>query len=203
MNECARPRGRGPAGLLLALLFASLLGGCQRQAESPPLEGASIGGPFALTSHEGRRVTDADFAGRYRIVYFGFSFCPDVCPTDLQAIGAGLRRFEAIDAERAARVQPLFVTVDPARDSPQALAAYVANFHPRLIGLTGTEREIAAAAREHAVYYERGEPDPQGNYTVNHSRTAVLFGPEGEPIVALPTDRGAEAVAAELDRWVR
>src|SRR5688500_13003217 len=107
MNESAVLRVTPSIALLLALL----LGGCRGEAGPRPLEGASMGGPFTLTSHEGRRVGDAQFAGKYRLVYFGFTFCPDVCPADLQAIGAGLRRFEQSEAERAAKVQPIFITV--------------------------------------------------------------------------------------------
>lgn len=186
----------------LALLLGLVLGGCQSEPGPPPLAGASIGGPFTLTSHEGRRVSDTDFTGKYRLVYFGFSYCPDVCPVDLQAIGAGLRQFEGSDPERAAKVQPLFITTDPARDTPQVLRDYVAAFHPRLIGLTGTEEEIAQTAREFGVFYSKSGDDPE-TYLVNHSRMAMLFGPEGEPIAIVPHDQGPEGVAAELDRWVR
>jgi protein SCO1/2 len=202
MNESAVLRVTPSIALLLALL----LGGCRGEAGPRPLEGASMGGPFTLTSHEGRRVGDAQFAGKYRLVYFGFTFCPDVCPADLQAIGAGLRRFEQSDAERAAKVQPIFITVDPARDTPDVLRRYVANFHPRLIGLTGTDAEIAAVARAYGIYYQRGRPAPgrpAGEYAVDHSRQAVLYDPNGRPIVIVPADQGADAVAAELDRWVR
>ena len=198
MNETGFAR----FGVLAALLAALLLGGCRADPGPPPLDGATMGGPFTLTSHDGRRVSDSDFAGRYRLVYFGFTFCPDVCPTDLQVLAAGLRRFEASDPERAARVQPLFVTVDPARDTPEALRAYVANFHPRLVGLTGSEEEIARVARAYGVYRMRGEAAADGGYLVDHSRMAVLYGPEGRPLAIVPHDHGAEGVAAALDRWV-
>ena len=191
---------------LIPLLLALVLGGCRGNAAPPPLEGATMGGPFTLTGHDGRRVSDTRFAGKYRLVYFGFTSCPDVCPTDLQAIGAGLRRFEQTDPDRAARVQPLFITVDPARDTPGVLRRYVAHFHPRLIGLTGSEREIAAVARAYRIYYQRGQPAPgrpSDEYVVDHSRQAVLYGPDRRPIVIVPADRGADAVAAELERWVR
>ena len=200
MNESAFLRLTGLAALLVALL----LGACRAEpAGEPPLEGAAMGGAFTLTSHEGRRVSDSDFAGRHRLVYFGFTFCPDVCPVDLQTIGAGLRQFERDHPERAARVQPLFVTVDPARDTPEVLARYVAAFHPRLIGLTGSEDEIARVARAYAVYYRRGEPGPDGGYAVDHWRGIVLYGPQGEPVAILPHEEGPAALAAELDRWVR
>jgi protein SCO1/2 len=201
MNESAASRLA-----LLALLLALLLGGCQRDAGEPPLKGATMGGPFPLTNQDGRRVSNSDFAGRYRLVYFGFTFCPDVCPVDLQTIGAGLRQFEARDPGRAERVQPIFISVDPARDTPEVLRRYVANFHPRLVGLTGTEAEIAQVARAHGVYFQRDPPapgGPAGNYLVNHSRMAVLYGPAGEPIAIVPHDRGPAGIADELDRWVR
>lgn len=199
MNES--PSMRFPA--LVALAVAVLIAGCRGEAAAPPLEGATLGGPFALTSHQGRPVTEADFAGRYRLVYFGFTFCPDVCPVDLQTIGAGLREFERDDPERAERVQPLFVTVDPARDTPENLARYVAAFHPRLIGLTGTEAEISRTARAYGIYFQRGEPAADGAYAVDHTRIAILYGPEGRPIAIVPHDRGPAGVAEELDRWVR
>lgn len=188
-----------PATLLLALLLA----GCRGEAGTPPLAGATIGGPFTLTSHEGRRVSDRDFAGKYRLVYFGFTFCPDVCPVDLQTVGAGLRQFERDDPERAAKVQPIFISVDPARDTPPVLRRYVAAFHPRLIGLTGSEDEIAQVARRYGVYYQRGDPAPGGGYGVDHLRGIFLYGPEGEPIAIVPHEQGPAALAAELDRWVR
>ncbi|HEV2865122.1 MAG TPA: SCO family protein, partial [Allosphingosinicella sp.] len=133
------------AKALLAASLAAPVAACHSSAA--PLEGASLGGHFTLTAQDGRRVSDTDFAGKYRLVYFGFTYCPDVCPTDLQTIGAGLRRFEQSDPARAAKVQPIFITVDPRRDTPPVLARYVAAFHPRLIGLTGSEAEIARVAR--------------------------------------------------------
>src|SRR3954464_7482164 len=127
MNESV-PRRPGP---LFALLIALALGACSnRSGTAPPLEGASMGGPFTLIDQNGRRVSDRDFAGKYRIVYFGYTFCPDVCPVDLQVIGAGLSQFEARAPARAARVQPIFISVDPARDTPQVLRRFVAAFHP-------------------------------------------------------------------------
>ena len=188
----------------VTLLIALVLGACSSSSSAPPpLEGASMGGPFTLTDQNGRRVSDRDFAGKYRLVYFGYTFCPDVCPVDMQVIGAGLRRFEAEDSARAARVQPIFISVDPARDTPPVLRQFVAAFHPRMIGLTGSETEIAQVAREYRIFYERGDAGAGGGYMVNHTRMAVLYGPEGQPIAMIPHDQGPEAVAAELGRWVR
>jgi len=199
MNESAS-RLLSLAGLLLALLLAA----CSSHKAAPPLEGASMGGPFTLTDQSGRRVSDRDFAGKYRLIYFGYTFCPDVCPVDMQVIGAGLRRFEAQDPVRAAKVQPIFISVDPARDTPAVLGRFVAAFHPRLLGLTGSETEIAQVAREYGIFYQRGEASPGGGgYMVNHTRMAVLYGPDGRPIAIIPTDQGPDGVATELGRWVQ
>jgi protein SCO1/2 len=203
MNECAPRRPAAPISLLLAML----LGACAPDSageppQDAPLKGATMGGPFTLIDQAGRRVSDRDFAGKYRLVYFGYTFCPDVCPVDLQMIGAGLRRFEASDAVRAARVQPIFITVDPARDTPAVLRQYVAAFHPRLIGLTGSAEEIAAVARVYRINYERGA-GPAGGYLMNHTRIAVLYAPDGAPLAIIPHDQGPEGVATELGKWVR
>lgn len=196
MNEI---RLLAPFSLLLALLF----GGCSpAERESPPLQGAAIGGPFTLTSHQGRQVSDTDFAGRYRLIYFGYSYCPDICPVDLQQLGQGLRLFERKDPDQASRVQPIFISIDPERDTPAVLSGYVAAFHPRLVGLTGTPEQVRDVAKGFGVYFAR-QGQPKDEYLMDHSRVAMLFGPKGEPIAIVPHDEGADAVAAALARWVR
>ena len=189
--------------LIVLALSALLISACQGPAPTPPLADARIGGPFALTDQRGRTVRDSDFAGRYRIVYFGYTFCPDVCPVDARNIGAGLRQFEAADPGRGARVMPIFITVDPARDTPAALAAFVGNFHPRYVALTGSVAQIAAVAREFLVVYQRQQSPGATGYLVNHTRQAYLMVPDGKPVALLPADESADAVAAELARWVR
>jgi protein SCO1/2 len=198
MNETAKPRYL----LALSLLLSLLLAACSAEAEAPPLKGATIGGPFALTDQDGRPATDRNLAGRWRIFYFGFSHCPDACPTDLAAVAGGLKQFEKDDADRAAKVTPVFVTVDPDRDTAPVLKEYVAAFHPRLVGLTGTPQQIAETAKRYGIYYVKLPPAQGGNYNMDHSRYAILFGPAGEPVAFLPTDKGPEAIARELDRWV-
>ena len=189
---------------LAALLLSVLLGACSpKAAESPPLEGAAIGGPFTLTDQDGRQVSGSDFAGRYRLIYFGFTYCPDVCPVDLQVIGQGLRQLEASDPAIAAKVQPIFISVDPERDAPPVLKQFVSAFHPRLIGLTGTPEQIADVAKRFGIYYMKDQPPGLSGYLVNHSRMATLFGPKGEPIAIIPHDQGADAVAKELRHWVK
>jgi protein SCO1 len=183
---------------------ALILSGCNTPVpESPPLEGARLGGSFSLTSEDGTRVADTAFSGQYRIVYFGYTFCPDVCPVDAQRLMEGLKRFEAKDPKRAARIQPLFISIDPARDTPEALITFTNAFHPRLIGLTGSESEIEAVKKSFGVFAEKDEPRAKTDYIMSHSNTALLFGPKGEPIAPLSHDQGPAAVAAELDKWVK
>lgn len=171
-------------------------------AAQPPLAGARIGGPFALVDGDGRMRTDRDFAGKWRIMYFGYTFCPDVCPTDAAAIGAAVRQVEASDSDLGKRIVPVFVTVDPARDTPAVVKAFTAAFHPRMVGLTGSEAAIAAAEKAYAVYAKKGADSAGGGYLMDHSRTAYLMAPDGSPVAILPADQGADAVAAELKRWV-
>ena len=202
MNESAKSRFLQIVSLLVGLSLA----GCTPAGGSPeraPLDGAKLGGPFTLVDQNGRKRTEKDFAGRYRIVYFGFSHCPDICPTDLAAITAGLRRIEKDDRARAEKVVPIFVTLDPERDNPEELRSYAEAFHPRLVALTGTPAQIAAVARNHGISYMKRAPAAGGVYAIDHTRYTTLFGPDGKPIAFLPADKGGEAVADELDRWVR
>ncbi|MBB3693851.1 SCO family protein [Sphingomonas sp. BK580] len=184
----------------LALGLAGTVAGCSSEpAAAPPLAGARIGGAFALTDQDGRARTDRDFAGQYRIVYFGYTFCPDVCPTDVQNVAAGLRLVEKSDPALAARITPIFVTVDPARDTPAALKRFVSAFHPRLVGLTGTPQQIAAAAKTFGIYYARGKGNADG-YLMDHSRQIYLFDPQGKPLALLP-EGPPQAIADEVTRW--
>lgn len=201
MNEIVRV----PVAVLAAMLVAAAPVACSPPANtaSPPLAGAKIGGPFRLTDQDGRTVTDASFAGKYRVMYFGYTFCPDVCPTDMQTLGAGLRAFETKDAARGAKVVPVFVTVDPERDTPAVLKPFVGAFHPRMVGLTGSPAAIAAVAKEFAIFYEKEPPAAGGGYMVQHSRVAYLMDPQGKPLVLIPVDKTPDDVAADLGRWVR
>lgn len=185
-----------------ALALAGPLAGCSGEpAAAPPLAGARIGGPFALTDQNGRSVTDRDFAGKYRIMYFGYTFCPDVCPTDVQNIAAALRTIEQQDAALGQRIVPIFVTIDPARDTPDALRAFVSAFHPRLVGLTGSAQAIAQTAKAFGIYYARGA-GTQGGYLMDHSRQIYLFDPQGKPLALLP-EGPPQAIATEVRKWAR
>jgi protein SCO1 len=200
MNETPKSR----FSLLLPLVGAALLAACSPDGgESPPLQGARIGGPFTLTNQDGQRISSDRFDGQYRLVYFGYTYCPDICPVDLQQIGLAMKKLEESDPELAARLQPIFITTDPERDTPRVMKEYVSAFHPRLIGLTGTPEEIAAVSKAHGVYAMKQETEGSTDYLVNHSRLAMLFGVEGEPIALLPHEQGADAIVAELKKWLR
>lgn len=188
--------------LSLALSLAACGSSAPAPTAEPPLAGADIGGPFELVSENGKTVRWGDFAGKYRIVYFGYTYCPDVCPTAVQRAMAGLKLFEKASPELGAQIQPLFISVDPARDTPQVVGEFTANFHPRLLGLTGNAAQVSAAAEAFRVYYSKGDASANGAYLMDHSNITYLFGPAGKPLATLPTDLGAEAVAAELEKWV-
>ncbi|GAA0658605.1 SCO family protein [Sphingomonas insulae] len=190
--------------LRLAPFAAFALVACQPGGtahEAPPLAGARIGGPFTLVNQDGRPVTDRTFAGKYRIMYFGYTFCPDVCPTDAAAIGKGLAMLDKSDPALAGRIVPVFVSVDPERDTPAVLKGFVAAFHPRMVGLTGTPAQIAAVSKAYGVFAGKGDAQPGGGYLVNHSRTTYLMDPDGRPLALLPSDKGPQAVADEIKRW--
>lgn len=207
--------GQKPVRSSLLLIMAAMLAGCNAPAGTPsaepPLAGAKIGGPFTLTDQDGKTVTDATFAGRYRLVYFGYSFCPDICPVDVQKLMRGLSQFEKADAARGAKVVPMFITVDPERDTPAALKSFVGRYHPRLIGLTGTPEQIAAVAKAYVVTYNKVPGSAPDRYLMAHSQLAFLMDPQGKPLALLPLDdpstdpdEGApDKVAAELAKWVR
>lgn len=138
---------------------------------------AQIGGPFSLTDHTGKRVTEKDFAGRLLLVNFGFTYCPDVCPTELQVISAALDKL----GDKAKAVQPVFITIDPERDTAEQMADYVSNFHGSLVGLTGSAEEIARVAKMYRVYYRRvDDPDSTAGYTMDHSAIMYLMGKDGK-----------------------
>ena len=201
MSKRSARISRAAKGVLLALAIALAGCGSAAPAGDPPLAGAAIGGPFTLVDKTGRTVRWADFAGHYRIVYFGYTFCPDACPTDVGVAMRGLAQFAKAHPALADRVVPIFISIDPARDTPEVVGQFAAAFSPRLVGLTGTPAQVDAAAKAFAVYYGRGRVTA-GGYLMEHSRIAYLMGPNGEPIDMLPVDKGAAAVAADLAAWV-
>jgi len=190
----------------IAMVLAAFLGWQRFGVPAAPqgnLAGSSLGGAFTLIDQDGQPRTDKDYAGKYRLMYFGYTFCPDVCPTDVGLIARGLKGFEANAPARAARVQPIFITVDPDRDTPAALKAFVSAFHPRLVGLTGSSTAIDAARNAYGVYAKRVETSDPENYLVDHFAVIYLFGPDGRPIAFLPHGSTAAEVTAMLETYVR
>lgn len=191
------------AALLMLLLSACNPASSDGGNVEAPLTGAKIGGSFTLINQDGGKSSDTDFAGQYRIIYFGYSYCPDVCPVDLQRLMQGLALAEKNDPSLAEKIQPIFITIDPERDRPEQLKQYVAAFHPRLIGLTGSVDEIAEVAKKYLIIYGKREDEGASEYLVDHSRQAYLFGPEGEPIALLPYDGTPQQIADEIKRWMK
>jgi protein SCO1/2 len=161
-----------------------------------------FGGAFSLQSAGGNRVSDKDFRGRFMLVYFGFTHCPDICPTELSEITS------ALDAlgEQGEIVQPIFITVDPARDTPEALDAYSKSFHPRLLMLTGTEAEIAAVAKVYKVhrrkYLWRQEPQNSRDYGIDHGSLIYLMGPDGKFRTLFPLGTTSEKMTETIRKYI-
>ena len=159
---------------------------------------APVGGPFELTDQTGHRRTDADFRGKLVVLYFGYTFCPDVCPTELQSISLALDKLGA----NAEAVQPLFITVDPERDSPARLAEFVSSFHPRLIGLTGSVAEVKKTAIAYRTFFAKNAAAASGEYSVDHTGFIYLISKDGRYLGFLPPgvspDEIADAIRARL-----
>ncbi len=157
--------------------------------------GFAIGGPFTLTGSHGETVTDRDLRGRFALIYFGYTFCPDVCPTTLNTLATALGAM----GPEANRITPVFITVDPQRDTPAVLRSYVAAFSPRLRGFTGTPAQIAAVEREYRVYAARHVTGPgPGDYTMDHTSLIYLMDPQGRFVTVIRADQTPAEMAADI-----
>jgi cytochrome oxidase Cu insertion factor (SCO1/SenC/PrrC family) len=166
------------AALAVFLLFAlawqwGLISSAGRDGQGSGI--ARIGGPFTLVDHDGQPRSEKDFAGRLMLIYFGYSYCPDVCPTALQVMSSALQ----ILGPKASKIQPIFITIDPARDTPAHLKEYVANFFPGMVGLTGSEDAIKKAADSYRVYFRKANDGDTTEYLMDHSSIVFLMGPDG------------------------
>jgi protein SCO1/2 len=158
-----------------------------------------VGGPFTLENGSGQQVTDRNFRGKYMLVYFGYTFCPDVCPTTLSEVADAMDKLGG----KADRLQPIFISVDPKRDTPDVVKQYAAAFGPRLIGLTGTPEQIAAVAKEYRVYYAEHRTGPGPNdYSMDHSSVLYLMGPDGKFVAPIRSDENSTEMAADLNRLI-
>ena len=143
---------------------------------------AAIGAPFTLTNQHGKRVSLADFRGKVVLLYFGYTFCPDVCPTDLLIIAQTVKSL----GKSGDQVQPIFVTLDPARDTRELLRGYVAAFHPRIVALTGSEAEVRRIATAYKVYYEKVTPPNSTTYFIDHTAYTFLLDRRGKYVLFFP-----------------
>ncbi|HYE50875.1 MAG TPA: SCO family protein [Azospirillaceae bacterium] len=170
----------------------------EKRAASPMasmVPAVDIGGSFSMVDHTGKPVTEADYAGKYKLMFFGYTFCPDICPTELQVVAQALDQLGG----DAAQVQALFVTIDPERDTPAQMAEYVGLFHPAITGLTGTPEQVAAMAKSWRVYAAKapgGDPDA---YIMDHSTYTYLMAPDGTLVTVFARGTGPE----EMVRAVR
>jgi cytochrome oxidase Cu insertion factor (SCO1/SenC/PrrC family) len=182
-----------------AAAIAMLPGTRERLSGTLPTTGqALVGGPFTLVDHTGKTVTDQDYRGRYMLIYFGFTHCPDICPSGLQVIAAAL---DQAGAKAAEKIVPMLITVDYERDTPEQLAQYVPSFHPNLIGLTGTQAQITAALKAYRVYAKKvADPKSSAEFTYDHSSIAYLMDPQGRYITHFnPSgEKAVERIAERL-----
>ena len=182
------------AGVIGALAFVP--GVVDRIVPGTTVGKALVGGPFQLTDHKGRRVTDESYRGKLMLIFFGFTACPDICPAGLQTVSGALDRL----GDKADDVAPLFVTIDPERDTVEQLAAYVSSFHKNVVGLTGSAEEIAKAAKAYRVYYRKVVDND--DYTMDHTSFLYLMGRNGSFIThfphAVPVDKLAERISKAL-----
>lgn len=184
------------AGTLIGLVIAVGIVWWQIDSASRmvPSPAAAVGGPFTLTDHTGKTVTDADFRDRSLLIYFGYTFCPDVCPTELATMARALDEL----GPAADKVVPLFISVDPKRDTVAHMADYVALFHPRLVGLTGTPEQVAAVAKAYRVYYAKAGDTSGDDYLMDHSSFVYWMGPDGKFVAVFPAGTTAVQMAEKL-----
>jgi protein SCO1 len=175
------------------LLLATPQGGQPVQSSGAAL----IGGPFSLVGGDGKPVTDRDFRGRYMLIFFGFTHCPDICPAELQVVAQALEQL----GDKAKKVVPIFITLDPERDTPEAMANYVKSFGPNFVGLTGSPEAIAAAAKAYRVAYSKVEnKESAGDYSVDHSALVYLMDPEGRYVTHFSYGLSADQMAEMLGK---
>ena len=192
----------GIAGAALGLAAAVALLPQVRERLFPSVERqvsgkALVGGAFMLTDNTGKRVTDQDFRGKYMLVFFGYTSCPDICPAGLQLMAGALEKL----GPKAAHITPIFISLDPERDTPEKLAAYVKNFDPRLVGLTGTPEEIAAVAKAYKVYYAKApNKERPDDYTMDHTSIIYVMDPKGEFVTHFTPATNVDEMAAKLDK---
>ena len=164
-----------------------------------PMAGLNIGGAFSLTDHDGQAVTEKTYGDDYKLIYFGFTYCPAICPTELQKISRVMKAFEKNHPDVAKDIQPLFITVEPERDTVDVMREYVSLFHPKLIGLTGTEPQIDFIKKGYRIFAAKVEDGDAQDYTVDHSSFIYFMGPDNQLISMYKVDDSADAVYQDIE----
>ena len=191
-------------GLLILIVGLALPWWLQQDSRSggKVIGQAKIGGPFTLVDQNGETIKDSDLRGRYMLLFFGYTYCPDFCPQTLLTVTEALDRLEEEAPEKAEKVIPIFITVDPERDSVEAMAAYAEHFHEDLLALTGRPEEIDRAAKAYRAYYQKVEDESLSDYLMDHSTFVYLMGPEGEYLTHFTHGTSAENMTASLQERV-
>jgi len=163
-----------------------------------PVAGLKLGGPFSLTDHTGQAVTEKTYDGQYKFIYFGFTYCPAICPTELQKVSRVMSALEKNEPDVAAKIAPLFITIDPERDTVPVMKDYVSLFHPRLVGLTGTQPQIDFVSKAYRIFARKVEDPAQNDYTMDHSSYLYLMTPENSLAAIYRMDDSADYVYEDI-----
>lgn len=205
-----KPSNRGPIGWASLAVFMLTGGGIvayvryekeeKRKAKEKEMKKsvgmAAIGGPFELVDTNGKTVTDQDFVGKWVLLYFGFCHCPDICPDQLEKLSSVVEKIDAIP--NLPKLQPIFITVDPHRDTVAAVKDYIQDFHPRMVGLTGTEEQVKKVCKAYRVYYSAGPKDEDEDYIVDHTIITYLIGPDGKFIEYFGQNREINEIVGSI-----
>ncbi len=186
--------------LVVGLAIVSLITFVQVKPEtfSSGVVAKNFGGAFTLSDHNGKTVTEKDFRYQYRLIYFGFTYCPAICPTELQRINTVLKNL----GERGKKIQPIFISVDPERDTIKVMKNYVSLFHPRLIGLTGTVEQIESVKKSYKIYAKKVQDDTMSDYTVDHSTFIYFMGPQDTLLKIFKTDDSVEHITETIEKFM-
>lgn len=189
------------AGLVLAGVFAAFQkpDGQGRTPRLIAVTSDEFAGPFTVVDQDGKTITEKDYAGQYKLIYFGFTFCPAICPTELSKMTTALKALSPAEAEK---IQPLFVTVDPERDTPKVMKTYISMFHPKLIGLTGTPEQIKDMLKTYKIYAAKVEDPALSEYTMDHSSFVYFIAPDGRLLHIFKMPDTAAEMQQTIQAWL-
>lgn len=163
-----------------------------------PVTEDAFGGPFTLTDHTGKKVTEKDFTGKYRLIYFGFTYCPAICPTELAKITSAMK----LVGDKSKEIQPIFITVDPERDTTDSIAKYISMFHPSLVGLRGTAEETKAVTKAYKIYFAKVQDESMSDYTMDHSSFIYFMAPDDRLLRIFRMEDSPEEMAKTINAWM-